>query len=84
MVEKFAAQQVCVSIRERLTDLSHRIHSHPELGFEEEKASTWLCEMLADAGFLQRCGARVLLGAIDIAFDRPLRERLLRGRDTAA
>jgi amidohydrolase len=31
--------------------LSHRIHAHPELGFEEEQASTWLAEMLTDAGF---------------------------------
>ena len=34
-----------------LVDLSHRIHANPELGFEERLASTWLCEMLADAGF---------------------------------
>ena len=31
--------------------LSHRIHAHPELGFEEEHASTWLAETLTDAGF---------------------------------
>jgi amidohydrolase len=37
--------------REMLLDLSHRIHANPEVGFEELKASTWLCEMLADAGF---------------------------------
>jgi metal-dependent amidase/aminoacylase/carboxypeptidase family protein len=29
--------------------LSHRIHAHPEIGFEEEL--TWLCEVLTDAGF---------------------------------
>jgi amidohydrolase len=34
-----------------LIALSHRIHAHPELGFEEEKASAWLADMLADAGF---------------------------------
>jgi metal-dependent amidase/aminoacylase/carboxypeptidase family protein len=34
-----------------LIDLSHRIHAHPELGFEEEQSSAWLCEALADAGF---------------------------------
>jgi amidohydrolase len=38
-------------IQNDLVTLSHRIHAHPELGFEEEKASTWLCEFLADAGF---------------------------------
>lgn len=37
--------------RTRLIDLSRRIHATPELGFEEEKASTWLAEMLTDAGF---------------------------------
>jgi amidohydrolase len=31
--------------------LSHRIHAHPEIGFEEAQASTWLCEALTDAGF---------------------------------
>ncbi|MEA2490526.1 MAG: hypothetical protein QOH21_2318, partial [Acidobacteriota bacterium] len=38
-------------VRDSLIDLSHRIHGHPELGFEEEQASTWLCEALAAAGF---------------------------------
>jgi amidohydrolase len=34
-----------------LVDLSHRIHAHPELGFEEVQAASWLCESLTDAGF---------------------------------
>lgn len=34
-----------------LIDLSHRIHAHPELGFEEERAAAWMCETMADAGF---------------------------------
>jgi amidohydrolase len=34
-----------------LIDLSHRIHAHPELGFQEERAAQWICETLADAGF---------------------------------
>jgi metal-dependent amidase/aminoacylase/carboxypeptidase family protein len=34
-----------------LIALSHRIHAHPELGFEEERSSTWLAETLTDAGF---------------------------------
>ena len=33
-----------------LVDLSHRIHGKPELGFEEESASRWCAEQLADAG----------------------------------
>ena len=38
-------------VRGDLVALSHRIHAHPELGFEEEKASAWLCEFLAGEGF---------------------------------
>ena len=34
-----------------LVDLSHRIHAHPELSFEEEQASSWCADALADAGF---------------------------------
>jgi metal-dependent amidase/aminoacylase/carboxypeptidase family protein len=34
-----------------LIELSHRIHAHPELGFEEEHAADWMCETMADAGF---------------------------------
>ena len=48
---KAAAQKRFESSSDRLIELSHRIHAHPELGFEEEKASMWLCEPLADAGF---------------------------------
>lgn len=51
MDTKSAARERFESSRDSLIDLSHRIHAHPELGFEEEKSSTWLCEWLADAGF---------------------------------
>src|SRR5262249_52062053 len=44
--------------RERVRDatnellaLSHRIHAHPELGFEEVRAADWLGPALTDAGF---------------------------------
>lgn len=40
-------------IREReavLLELSHRIHGHPELAFEEERAAGWLAETLDAAG----------------------------------
>lgn len=43
--ERFAAE------RDELIALSHRIHAHPELGFEEEHACQWLCEALDAAGF---------------------------------
>ena len=32
------------------------IHANPELGFEEEKASAWIADMLADAGFTVQRG----------------------------
>ena len=48
---KAAAQERFEGDRKSLIDLSHRIHAHPELGFEEEKACAWLCEVLADKGF---------------------------------
>jgi amidohydrolase len=51
MDAKSAAKERFEAARAGLVELSHRIHAHPELGFEEEKASTWLCESLVDAGF---------------------------------
>ena len=37
--------------REALENLSRRIHSNPEIGYEEEKASSWLGEYLDQVGF---------------------------------
>lgn len=37
--------------RERLIDLSLRIHSNPEPAFQEHKASVWLSQCLEDAGY---------------------------------
>ena len=51
MDTKSAARERFNSARDELVELSHRIHAHPEMGFEEEKASTWLCESLDAAGF---------------------------------
>jgi amidohydrolase len=48
---KAGARERFDAVRHDLIALSHRIHAHPELGFEEEKASTWLAEMLSAAGF---------------------------------
>jgi len=64
MDAKSAARERFNSARDSLVALSHRIHSHPELGFEEEKASSWLCEALADAGFAVEKGA----GQVPTAF----------------
>lgn len=33
-----------------LVELSHIIHAHPELAFEEERSSAWVAAALADAG----------------------------------
>lgn len=51
MDAKSGAQQQCGVMHRRLVELSHRIHANPELAFEEEKASAWLCELLTDCGF---------------------------------
>lgn len=32
-------------------ELSHRIHAHPEIGFEEVRASHWVGDALSEAGF---------------------------------
>ncbi len=48
---KPAARSRVEAERQRLVALSHRIHAHPEVGFEEEKASLWTAEALAAAGF---------------------------------
>ena len=51
MAAKAGAQERFDQARDDLIALSHRIHAHPEVGFEEEKAASWLSETLADAGF---------------------------------
>ena len=51
MEPKTAAHARLDAVRPHLIALSHRIHAHPEIGFEEERASTWLAETLTDAGF---------------------------------
>ncbi|HLJ46288.1 MAG TPA: M20 family metallopeptidase [Bryobacteraceae bacterium] len=56
MNPKSAAQKRFESASDQLIELSHRIHSHPELGFEEENSSEWLCEALTDGGFTVQKG----------------------------
>src|ERR671925_627328 len=51
MEPKAAARTRLEAVRTHLIGLSHRIHAHPELGFAEERASTWLAETLTEAGF---------------------------------
>lgn len=51
MDTKAAAQSVVDDNSERLIELSHRIHAHPETCFEEVQAADWTASMLSDAGF---------------------------------
>jgi len=39
------------SNRRQLIELSHKIHSHPEVGFKESKAASWLSNYLSENGF---------------------------------
>jgi amidohydrolase len=49
---------------DELESLSHRIHDHPELGYQEVKASGWLTEFLAEQGFKVERG----VAGVDTAF----------------
>ncbi len=51
-------------LEERLWDLAIRIHGHPEVAFEEEKASSWLAGFLAAEGFAVERG----VGGLPTAF----------------
>lgn len=51
MDAKAGARERFDAVRDSVITLSHRIHATPELGFEEEHSSTWIAEVLADAGF---------------------------------
>ena len=56
MNSKQAARERLSQARAPLLALSHRIHAHPELGFEEEQACGWLATMLDEAGFAVQTG----------------------------
>jgi amidohydrolase len=53
---KATAREAITRHQEGLIALSHRIHAHPEMGYEEERASGWLTEYLAGAGFQVEAG----------------------------
>jgi len=57
MDARAAARAAVEQSRERLVALSHRIHAHPELGFEEERACEWVAAELDAAGLTVRTGA---------------------------
>ena len=76
MDAKAGARERFDAARDSLIALSHRIHAHPELGFEEERAAAWLSEALSNAGFAVETGicdlptafvARVGTGPLHIA-----------------
>jgi amidohydrolase len=49
-----AKQQVIAEVdalREGLVGLARRLFAHPEVGFQEEQASAWLCQYLEGHGF---------------------------------
>ena len=48
---KQQARTTIANAGDRLIALSRMIHGHPELGFEEEQASSWCAEALTDGGF---------------------------------
>lgn len=50
METRAAARATIARDRDLLVDLSHRIHAHPELCFEEERAAAWTAEVLAGGG----------------------------------
>src|SRR5215813_14225353 len=56
MDAKAGSQERFNRVQSSLLALSHRIHAHPELGFEEEKSAAWLSEMLTNAGFTIETG----------------------------
>jgi amidohydrolase len=53
---KAAAREVVGLVERELVDLSHRIHAHPELRFEEERSSAWCAELLSERGFAVETG----------------------------
>jgi amidohydrolase len=59
-----AARATVARHEEALVALSHRIHAHPELCFEETRSSAWTAELLADAGLAVEAG----VGGLDTAF----------------
>jgi amidohydrolase len=61
---KQAARARVEQARDELVALSHRIHANPELGFEEEQASAWLCDLLDEAGMEAQRG----VGELPTAF----------------
>ncbi len=61
---KARAAAAILSARAEILDLSHRIHAHPEPAFEEERAATWIAEVIARHGYATTHPAGSLLTAV--------------------
>jgi amidohydrolase len=70
---KTAARATVAENGDALVALSHRIHDHPELKFEEERSSVWTAALLTDAGLDVEPGICELPTAFSCRFgDGPL------------
>jgi len=48
---KRCVEEVVLEWRDRLIDVSHDLHAHPELAFEEQRSAALVATLLRDAGF---------------------------------
>ena len=68
MDAKTAARAAFDRARDDLVGLSHRIHAHPEVKWEEEQSSAWVAEALADHDFDVEAGFCGLPTAFEARF----------------
>src|SRR5918912_1249403 len=66
MDAKDAARAAIERANDALVGLSHRLHEHPELGFEEERACDWVGSLLADHGFDVETGVATVADEVGI------------------
>jgi amidohydrolase len=65
---KEAARSAVQGAAEELIGLSHRIHAHPEIRFQEERASGWVADALSGHGFDVQAGVADLPTAFVATF----------------
>ncbi len=63
--DRAAIDRTVDELSERLIDLSRRIHEHPELSYEERRASGWISELVEATG---RVAVERGVGGIETAF----------------
>ena len=68
MDAKTAARETVGTNAQTLVGLSHRVHAHPELKFEEVRSSAWTAGVLADAGLSVDAGICDLPTAFSCSF----------------